>query len=105
MLKGCAPGSKLCLLTDGLANTGCGSMEDLPLSEIDPFYRKLAVDAKQCGVSVSVVAIKGSECKMEVLGMLAEESGGEVDIVDPRDVSKVWKNLCVCVFVCLCCVF
>ncbi len=55
--------------------------------QADAFYRQIALQAKGKGVACSVVAIKGSKCRMEILGMLAEESGGEVDIVDPADVS------------------
>ncbi len=62
-------------------------MENADTVAVDSFYRTVALQARNKGVACSVVAIKGSQCKMEVLGMLAEESGGEVDIVDPTAVS------------------
>ncbi len=36
---------------------------------------------------------QGSECKMEILGLVAQESGGEVDIVDPTNVSKNFATI------------
>ena len=39
--------------------------------------------AKENGVEVSVISIKGENCKLEYLTNIATESGGEVLIVDP----------------------
>jgi hypothetical protein len=36
------------------------------------FYSEVALSAKNAGISISVVTIKGEGCKMDVLGQLAE---------------------------------
>ena len=60
MLKDAKPGSKIVLCTDGLANTGVGAIEDcVSFDEVDAWYRVLATQAKESGMSISVVAIEG----------------------------------------------
>ncbi len=94
MLKGAAPGSKIILCTDGLANLGVGSIEDIQdLTAVADFYKKIATQAKQAGYPISVVAIAGSQCKMEILGSIAELSGGDMDIVEAAQVLDKFSNL------------
>jgi hypothetical protein len=54
------------ICTDGLANVGLGSME-VENEETEKFYEKLTEIAKDRGISVSVITIKGEECKMKVI--------------------------------------
>ena len=45
------------------------------------FYRKVAEFAKDRGVVINVISIKGTTCSMEILGLVADITSGEVDIV------------------------
>jgi hypothetical protein len=84
-----APGSKVCVFTDGLANVGLGRL-DVPedqLSSVADFYAKLGTTARANGTTVNVISIRGSECSMENLGAVADITHGHVDIVDPIDLA------------------
>jgi len=83
-------GSHVVLCTDGLANQGIGSLESLRIgkddtekTEVELLYERFGDTAKDAGVIVSVIGIKGTECRMENLGVVADKSGGSVDLVDP----------------------
>ncbi len=82
------PGSKVILCTDGLANIGLGQLDDLKTDEefkkVEEFYEGVGVYAKERGVAVSIITIKGEDCKLEYLAGLAKESGGEVIMVTPE---------------------
>jgi hypothetical protein len=85
------PGSKVILCTDGLANIGLGSMDTddgANEEEAEAFYRRVAAYAKDNGVIINVISIKGTTCSMENLGILADTTGGQVDIVDPLELTK-----------------
>lgn len=41
----------------------------------------------QKGVTVSVITMEGEDCSMENLGTVADVTGGEVEIVDPLQLS------------------
>eukprot|EP01125_Pyxidicula_operculata_P001982 TRINITY_DN11969_c0_g1_i1.p1 TRINITY_DN11969_c0_g1~~TRINITY_DN11969_c0_g1_i1.p1 ORF type:complete len:1016 (-),score=296.96 TRINITY_DN11969_c0_g1_i1:118-3165(-) len=86
-------GSKVILCTDGLANVGVGSMESLTTQEIKSFYQNLAVSAIKKNVSISLMSFKGSDSNIEVLGEMASKTGGQVDIVDPAEVSKNFQSI------------
>jgi len=83
-------GSYVVLCTDGMANQGIGSLEnvrfnkdDTEKSEIELLYDKFGETAKDAGVTVSVIGIKGAECRMENLGAVADATGGSVDLAEP----------------------
>lgn len=87
-------GSQVVLCTDGLANQGIGSLEglvvkdtDVEKSEVELLYERFGDTAKDMGVTVSVIGIKGAECRMENLGVVADKSGGNVDLVDPQGIN------------------
>lgn len=83
MLNGAAPGSKIIVCTDGLANMGVrsvsmcvcflftslqvGNIEETAFEGVSAFYRDLAERAKQRGVPINVISIAGTACKMEIL--------------------------------------
>ena len=81
-IAGSSPGSSVILCTDGLANVGLGSLVDKE-SDYAPYYVELAEQAKLKGVTVSVVSIKGEECSLESISIVCEQTGGQVDRVDP----------------------
>lgn len=64
-LKG-KPGSAIILCTDGLANLGLGSLE-VESEESKAFYAKLSAIAKEKGIQISIITIKGEECKLTTL--------------------------------------
>lgn len=82
--------------TDGQANNGVGSLEivdersknsidyNMEIQRVSKFYVDLADLLKKTGTSVSILRIKGSsDCKLEILSILAEKTAGSIDIVDP----------------------
>lgn len=82
-----APGSSVVLCTDGLANVGLGAFDEVKtqeqVRETETFYEKLGEYAKQKGVTVSIVSIAGEECNIDTLSKIAEMTGGQVERVDP----------------------
>lgn len=77
-------GAKIVVCTDGMANIGVGSIQK---DQNCPFYAEIAKLAQEKGVSISVVTMEGEDCSMENLGTAADISGGQVEIVDPLDLS------------------
>ncbi|TNM93721.1 hypothetical protein fugu_001897 [Takifugu bimaculatus] len=84
------PGSKVILCTDGRANIGLGKMEDTPSvsSSIDPyFYKRVAQQAVDSGVIISVMTFEGTDCCLADIGRLADSTGGRVNIVSVNTVA------------------
>jgi len=80
-------GSQVILCTDGVANVGLGSIDtkgdrDAERSA-EEWYRTQGVKAREAGTMVSIVSIKGDECRLELLGLVAAETLGAVTRVDP----------------------
>ncbi|XP_067876190.1 circularly permutated Ras protein 1-like isoform X3 [Heterodontus francisci] len=80
-------GSKVIICTDGRANTILGNLEDIRNDAIYQssklFYSHLAEYAMVQGVIVSVLTIKGTDCRLPELGQLADKTGGKVNITNP----------------------
>ena len=53
----------------------------------------LTVSIYFCSVSVSVISVKGTECKMVELGQVADVTGGQVNIVDPFKLTEEFGNI------------
>jgi len=91
------PGSKIVICTDGISNVGLGSLDDLVTDEqkqsVSSFYEQLGHNAKAQGVIVSVISIKGTDCSLESLGALADLTAGEVDRVDPMQITKNFHSI------------
>jgi len=87
-------GSKVILCTDGLANIGLGEM-DTPeaLAKADEFFTSLANLAKQSGISISVISIKGEGCKLDIIGKLADLTSGSLTRVDPEQITSQFANI------------
>lgn len=85
-IAGSRPGSSVILCTDGLANIGLGSLEGKE-TQFTPYYTELAEQAKLKGVSVSVISLIGSECSLENLSNVTEQTGGSVKRVDPIELT------------------
>jgi hypothetical protein len=84
-------GSKLIICTDGLANVGLGSLDN-EVNNTD-FYDELRKLAIKSGVMVNVITIKGEECKLDVLGMLADNTNGKILRVDPENLNQDFANV------------
>jgi len=88
------PGSKVIICTDGKANIGLGKMEnDQDEESADEFYTNLGEKALQSGVTMSVITIQGTDCKLVHLGKLADKTGGQVNIVDPLKLQEEFSNI------------
>ncbi|XP_038591764.1 circularly permutated Ras protein 1-like isoform X1 [Micropterus salmoides] len=82
------PGSKVIICTDGKANTKLGDLEE---EDIDArtllsstiFYQELGEYAASQGVTVYVLSIEGTDCRLDELGRLADRTGGKVVIACP----------------------
>ena len=92
-----APGSSVVLCTDGLANVGLGAFDEVTTKEqsdqASNFYEKLGEYAKSKGVTVSIVSIVGEECNIETLSKIAELTGGQVERVDPMNLTQNFANI------------
>ncbi|KAI8791606.1 circularly permutated Ras protein 1-like [Biomphalaria glabrata] len=89
------PGSKVILCTDGKANVGLGKLEEENTDEQTAFdfYTKAAEHASAKGVTISVITIQGTDCKLVQLGTLADKTGGQVNIVDPLKLTEEFGNI------------
>ncbi|CAH1778659.1 unnamed protein product [Owenia fusiformis] len=97
-MAGQCPGSKVIICTDGKANVGLGSLQansetDELLETAQLFYGEVAQHALLKGVSVSVISIKGTDCKMVELGNVSDQTGGQVNIVDPLKLTEEFGNI------------
>ena len=94
-IAGSKPGSHVILCTDGLANVGLGSLEGKE-SDYTPYYTELAEQAKLKGVTVSVISLIGSECCLENLSIVTDQSGGIVTRVDPLQLENELSTIPDC---------
>ncbi|KAM4015325.1 circularly permutated Ras protein 1-like, partial [Anomaloglossus baeobatrachus] len=92
-----SPGSKVIVCTDGIANTDLGNLEDISEEYIYQssklFYSHLADLALQHSVVVSVVTIEGTNCRLPELGLLADKTGGKVNIVNPFKLANEFQSI------------
>ncbi|CAF1064942.1 unnamed protein product [Adineta ricciae] len=98
-------GSKIVICTDGLANRGLGSLETAQdekidqevkmqaLSEGNQFYAGLTERAREKGVSISVITIKGTACLLPVVGQMADGTSGNVTIVDLLNIRDEFASI------------
>ncbi|KAM9715806.1 circularly permutated Ras protein 1-like isoform 1-T3 [Menidia menidia] len=83
------PGSKVIICTDGKANAGLGNLEEEDndahtLLSSTIFYQELGEYAANQGVTVSVMSIERTDCRLDELGRLADRTGGNVVIASPN---------------------
>lgn len=86
------PGSTVVICTDGMSNSGIGqaslARNEEDFAAIDAFYAKVGNFAKECGVTINVIAIQGDECNLQSISNLCEMTGGAVERVNPADLTK-----------------
>jgi len=81
--------SRVVLCTDGLANIGVGSLDEIPeganpiRTAAEQFYASLGEAAVTAGTVVDVISIVGQDADLENLGAMSEATGGTVTRVDP----------------------
>lgn len=91
-------GSKVIICTDGKANTELGNLEE---EDIDArtllsstiFYQELGDYAVSQGVTVSVLSIEGTDCRLDELGRLADRTGGKVVIASPDRLHQEFEEI------------
>jgi len=77
-------GSKIVVCTDGMANNGVGTIKK---GQECPFYGDIARHAAEEGTCISIVTMEGEECSMENLGVCADLTGGQVEMVEMQSLS------------------
>ncbi|KAL6488176.1 hypothetical protein MHYP_G00019170 [Metynnis hypsauchen] len=90
------PGSKVLVCTDGVPNAGLGNLDlDLSRSIVSSsiFYQELGETAAAQGVSVSVVSVERSGCRLDELGRLTDGTGGKVVISSCEDLYVEFMGL------------
>ncbi|CAI2360749.1 unnamed protein product [Moneuplotes crassus] len=91
-------GATVVICTDGETNLGVGSQtaykETSDWKErVDKFYEDLAANANEHGVTVNLMSLKGCYCNLDNLIVLSEETGGQVNIIDPQDASNEFETM------------
>jgi hypothetical protein len=104
------PGSKVVIVTDGMANIGCGSLEapDLPAGATaeakaaaaetakqaaNTFFTRVANIASTAGVIVDVIGFEGANCNLEALSQLADATSGSMMRVNPANITEQFSNI------------
>lgn len=81
-------GSTVVICTDGLSNTGLGAFDEAKteaeINKVNEFYERVGQFAKEKGVTINLVSIKGDECNIEGLSKLCELTGGQIERVSPE---------------------
>eukprot|EP01028_Stygiella_incarcerata_P007948 TRINITY_DN331_c2_g4_i1.p1 TRINITY_DN331_c2_g4~~TRINITY_DN331_c2_g4_i1.p1 ORF type:complete len:945 (+),score=307.05 TRINITY_DN331_c2_g4_i1:57-2891(+) len=92
-IAGQCEGSKVVLFTDGAANIGPGTIGGLEKDGAGVFYENVGESAKEKGVPISVIAIKGSDCAMHLLRKTVSISGGTMNVIHPLEVQRVMRHI------------
>ncbi|XP_037547571.1 circularly permutated Ras protein 1, partial [Nematolebias whitei] len=92
------PGSKVIICTDGKANAKLGNLEEedndaRTLLSSTIFYQDLGEFAANQGVTVSVLSIEGTDCRLDELGRLADRTGGKVVIASPNQLHSEFEEI------------
>ncbi|XP_028989892.1 circularly permutated Ras protein 1-like isoform X2 [Betta splendens] len=92
------PGSKVIICTDGKANTDLGNLEvedndARTLLSSTIFYQTLGEYAADQGVTVSVLSIEGTDCRLDELGRLVDHTGGNVVIASPNMLQAEFEQM------------
>lgn len=80
-----------------MANIGLGSFDEAKtpekIAKVDEFYERLGEIAKSKGLTINIVSIIGDECNLDSLSKLAEMTGGNVERVDPVQLTNNFANI------------
>jgi Mg-chelatase subunit ChlD len=83
-------GSAVLLCTDGAANIGMGTIND---ASSEKFYEDLADYSRAQNVTVNVISMEGTDCKLALLGKVADKTNGTINIVNPLNLSAEFKSI------------
>ena len=87
-------GSQIVLCTDGAANVGMGSTSrSYDNDNAEKFYNYLAEEAKAKSVTVNVISMEGTDCKLGLLGRVADKSNGTLNIVNPCNLNEQFQSI------------
>ncbi|CAI2360406.1 unnamed protein product [Moneuplotes crassus] len=91
-------GATVVICTDGQTNLGVGSQDAYKETSdwkerVDKFYEDLADNANKHGVTVNLMSLKGCYCNLNNLIVLSEETGGQVNIIDPQDANNEFETM------------
>ena len=76
-------GGRIFLCTDGFANRGVGSFNNL--RESIKFYKKIGEMAKVGEICINLITFSDSESNIQVLINMVQETGGEILQLNPKD--------------------
>lgn len=80
-----------------MANIGLGAFDEAKspeqVAKVDEFYERLGEIAKSKGLTINIVSIIGDECNLDSLSKLAEMTGGNVERVDPVQLTTNFANI------------
>lgn len=89
-------GSTVIVCTDGLANIGLGALDvvnEEKRAQVEAWYEEMGRFAQTHGITVNIISIEGAECRLEDLGKVAEQTGGEVTRVDPVQLTQNFATI------------
>jgi hypothetical protein len=59
----------------------------------EKFYDEIADYAKSKGVSVNVITMQGTDCRLSLLGRVADKTNGTLNIVNPLNLGQQFKSI------------
>ena len=92
--------AEIVVCTDGASNLGVGAVDELTTAaqaaDADEFYRHIGETAAAANVTISLIAIAGSDARLDRIGKAAEMTHGAVNISKPlelvREVRSLYQN-------------
>ena len=87
-----APGSQVIVLTDGMANVGLGTFRGNN-QNAEAFYDRVGAFAEEHGVMINLVTIAGTQANIQGLSRLIEQTGGQIEQVNPDEISGDFSNM------------
>jgi len=96
------PGSQIILCTDGCANVGIGSLSysrqyssnnNESNNNENKFYDDIAEYAYSKSITINVISIEGTDCKLSILGKLTDKTNGNLNIVNPENLSEEFRSI------------
>ncbi|MHA1733135.1 MAG: VWA domain-containing protein [Promethearchaeota archaeon] len=90
-------GSKVTLLTDGLANVGMGRIESTPEKKSRAFYEELGRACLEDGIIVDVIGVQdeggGNQVALNVVGVLSDITGGDMFFITALDIESAFGSI------------
>ncbi|KRX09903.1 Zinc finger, Sec23/Sec24-type [Pseudocohnilembus persalinus] len=94
LLKNAKPGSQIIICTDGLSNIGFGALDTDEASQISqPVYDQITQLALEKGIQISIITVKGEQCKIITLGTMADKTQGKITKVNPQNIQNDFASI------------